>query len=337
MNTLTISPIASSAKSALIQTSAEGKLQERTLTKNPVRHLTSLFEKISRLFAQIIHWLKGVVERFSKPLENGGKKGETFPEIPLPPPDFSFLHPKDPAYNVKRLSEMSIANASQSVSTEAVFKSLPKTNPIRLGFEDPVAYQTHLGDQAVALHGAITALGITGISLGNIFACRASNRYPKFSDCVQSMATVWQEPAGQTGLMVSTLLFSASVYAHRKGWLGQILHDRSKALRERQIETLFRAAASELQNQAITNPKEALLRATKILQNLELIESSLHVDLQLSLEKAKAIRSILEQACERASDPDPAPVEPPPQSPTPNEPSKTKSEAAASQTKEKPV
>lgn len=207
---------------------------------------------------------------------------------PLPLVDPAFLKPKDPSYNLKRFSEISVGNAVQSVCSEKIFQTIPRRNAIRLGYETHLQYQTQLGDRAIAAQAALTALGILGISLGNIFTCRAANLHPKFSSCVKSAAVTWQNPSGQGFLAVSALLFAASLYAHRKGWLGAALHDRSLGWRQRQIESLFRDAAKQL-----AEMKDAEPCASRILENGSLIEMTLHVDLHLSAEKAKMIVDIL--------------------------------------------
>ncbi len=329
------------------------KLQARIVTKGSPVSKSPFWEKISRVFHEFIQWCMEMLARFAKSFERTdqeigkvidktlnrrGKEIETAIEklfekkdkeiakvIDELPPDCSFLNGKDPAYNVQRLAGLKTANAVQSVCTEEIFKSIPKTNPIRLGYDHPAHYQTHLGDQAIALQAGLTVLGILGMTRGAVLFCMADQTESvllAYDTCKDYEASLWYSTSGKTLLAASALLLGASLYAHRKGWLGAMLHDRSLGWRQRQIEALFRNAGQELQKQAIAKPEETAKTAARILRNAELIETTLHVELQLPLDKAKSIGNILKHACEQVVDPDlkpaaPLPVDPAQPKPAP--------------------
>ena len=303
------SPISLRAHDAL----AEGSLQGRVVTKGAPLKETA-WDKICRVFREVVEWIKNLFDTDPKPMRDESTRK-------LTPSDTSFLKAKDDAFNLKRLSEMSVLNAPQSVCTLETFKSVPTVNAIRLGYEDPVEYQTALGDQVIALETGAIALTILGVSGWTMFASGAASSYSKFQSCIESAADIWQNTKGKTFLATSALLLGASLYAHRKGWLGALIHDRSLGLRGQQTEVLFRNAAYELMNQALSKPDEAVKTASKILENIELIEATLHVDLQLPLRKAKAISENLKNACEEVLSmgltppPIAAPTQPPVQPP----------------------
>jgi hypothetical protein len=271
-------------------------------------NLASFLGAGSRCFQHGIETVKRVMLKdHQKPeltLEEIESKEAT---VPLPSIDMAYLNPKDPAYNLKRLGEMTAQNATESICSEEIFKMVPASNAMSLGYNDPIEYQTILGDQAIVAQVALTALSILGITLGNIFACRASNQYPKFIHCVQSTAEIWQNSSGKTFLAASILLLGVSFYAHNKGWLGRQLYDRSLQIRERKLEALLRDASQELLILAKTNPKESKETATKILKNAELIEATLRVDLGISQTKAKNIVDNLKKACKDILNPNLSP------------------------------
>jgi hypothetical protein len=345
-----MNPIVSSSLglTAIQENPGKPNLQTRIVTKGSPVSKSPFWEKISRVFHELIQWCMEMLARvmksfdrkdqeigkgIDKTLKKKGKEAETtieklfqkkdkeigkaIDELPL---DCSFLNGKDPAYNVQRLSELKTANAVQSVCTEEIFKSIPKTNPIRLGYADPVHYQTHLGDRAIALQAALTALGIFGMTRTAFFLCMADQTgsvAAAYKTCKNYEASLWHSTSGKTLLAASALLLGASLYAHRKGWLGAMLHDRSLGWRQRQIEALLRNAGKELQKQAIEKPEETAKTAARILRNAELIEITLHVELQLPLDKAKSIGNILKQACEQVVDPAPPPTLPAQPKPAP--------------------
>ncbi len=279
-----------------------GALQGRAVSIRPLTvRQAGTWDKICLLFRQAIQWVKDLFAPAKKPSAID-RPVETI-KAPLPdmiPPDLTFLRPKDPGYNLKRLSELSLANAVQSVSSEEAYKTVPRQNPIRLGYDDSVQYQTELGDRFVAMQAGAAALGILGISLGTMFRLGASDSYDKFPHCVESAARVWQNTPGKTALAAAALFLAAGFYANRKGWLGAYLHDHSMGWRSTQVKILFRDAAKELAQMAKTKPQDAEKLSVRILQNSELIESTLHVDLQLPDQKAKAIADVLKTACQEA-------------------------------------
>jgi|GEM_PF-6085484 len=331
---------------AIQESQGKAKLQARIVTKGSLVSKPPFWEKISRVFHEFIQWCMEMLARCTKSFERQDKEIGTVIDKTLKtkgkeietaikklfekkdkeiskvidelPPGCSFLNGKDPAYNVLRLSGLKTSNAVQSVCTEEIFKSIPKTNPIRLGYDHPAHYQTHLGDQAIAAQAALTAFGILGITRGAVLCCMADRTESvDLADyiCKQETASLWHSTSGKTLLAASALLLGASLYAHRKGWLGAMLHDRSLGWRQRQIEALFRNAGQELQKQAIAKPEETAKAAAQILRNAELIETTLHVELQLPLDKAKSIGNILKHACEQVVDPDLKPAAPPPAHP----------------------
>jgi len=280
-----------------------GALKGRAVSKQPVGDKqSSAWAKICKLLREFVAWLKKV---FSSP-----ETPASLPLVSLSPPvvDPSFLKSKDPAYNLKRMSEISPENATPSLYTEAIYKSLPRKNPIRMGYTDPVQYQTALGDKAIALQTALTALGIIGLSRGMIASCMAgmdaSNVGRAYHICRNGAASFWQDTSGKTVLTGCALLLAASLFAHRKGWLGPLFHDRSLQWRGRQIEALFKDAAEELGKKISTDPVAAEEIAKHLLEHLDLIEATLRVELQISQEKVTKIVELLRTSIERALDPD---------------------------------
>ncbi len=268
--------------------------------------LACFLGKGSLFFHQGIDKFKAVFTKGSKQTELVIEQPETIKEplTPLPVVDAAYLSLKDSAYNLKRLSEMSIENAIESVCSEEAFKMVPTNNAMNLGYDDATEYQTMLGNQAIVAQIGATALAILGISTGNIFTCLMSNKYSKTQHCLGYTAQIWQETHGKVFLAVSAIFLAASIYAHNKGWLGALLHDRSLGSRQKHIETLFRDAAKELSIQGKTNPEEAKKTATKILRNAELIETTLHMDLALPSTKAKGIVEALRQECDNILNPE---------------------------------
>lgn len=266
----------------------------------------SLWSKICRVFHEVIERIKNFFISAYRPFSKNVSKE---PPIPLPPLDISYLKLDNPSYTLERLSEIRVENSIQSVSTEAAFKSVPKKNPIHLGYVDPVDYQTMLGDRAIAVQVGLTALGILGISRGAVYRCMKEQINNPFTQnaapyeiCRRRAANIWQTATGRLFLAGSALLLVTSLYAHRKGWLGALLHDPYLGWRQRQIETLFRSAANELEIQAKNDPAKAEKTAEKILHNVPLIETTLTIELGLPAEKAKVIVDILKKTCKETLD-----------------------------------
>lgn len=220
------------------------------------------------------------------------------PLAPLLPADMAYLHPKDAAYNLKRLSEISIENAIQSVCTEEISKTIPEKTAMILGYDNPDSYRAVLGDHAIVAQVALIALSILGINIGNLFSCRASNQYAKFSHCIQSTAEIWKNTSGKTLLAICGLILGTSLYSHNKGWIGTMLYDRSLLAREKNVANLFREASGELFLLAGKNSTEAIKTAKKILQKIEFIQTTLHVNIGISSLKAKKITDDLKNACQ---------------------------------------
>lgn len=267
----------------------------------------SLWSKICRVFHEVIERIKNFFMATCRPFSKSVSKE---PPIPLTPIDISYLKLDNPSYNLERLSEIRVENSIQSVSTEAAFKSVPKKNPIHLGYSDPVDYQTVLGDRAIAVQLGLTALGILGISRGAVYRCMKEQINNPFTQnaapyeiCRRRAANIWQTATGHLFLASSALLLVASLYAHRKGWLGALLHDPYLGWRQGQIETVFRSAANELELQTKNDPAKAEKTAEKILHNAPIIETTLTIELGLPAEKAKTIVDILKNACKETLDP----------------------------------
>ncbi len=278
-------------------------LRERTIKiiRNMQSNLESFLRKGSLAFQNGMDTLK---KTFIQQEENLPLPEEEIspikkePLAPLLPADMAYLSAKDSSYNLKRLSEISIENAIQSVCTEEISKTIPEKTAMALGYDNPNSYQAVLGDHTIVTQVALTAVSILGISIGNMFTCRASNQYSKFSSCVQSSAQIWNNTTGKTFLAVTSLILGASLYAHSKGWIGALLYDRSLHTRERNVANLFRDAGRELSLLAGRNPTEAIKTAKKILQKIEFIRTTLHVNIGLSSSQAKKIAEDLKNACQ---------------------------------------
>jgi hypothetical protein len=216
--------------------------------------------------------------------------------------DTSFLKLENPTYNLYRLSTLDLGNAAFSTSTLKIFKALPRQNPIRLGYDDPIAYQTELGDRAIGTLMATSALAFLGICLAILFECGAANRYPQFSQCVGWTANILQNETAKTFFATLGLLLSASLFAHRKGWLGAFLHDPALKGRCTQTKGLFQSAAQTLFEMAKTKPEETAKLARHIFRNLPLIQHTLHVDIQIPEQIAKEISEMLKTACTQVLD-----------------------------------
>ncbi len=220
----------------------------------------------------------------------------------ITPPNLSYLRKRDPAYNLQRISEIGHANAPESVCTEEIFKTLPKTNPMRLGYEDAEDYRTVLGDRAIAAGIGAAATAALGLSLGGIATCALTGRQTKPSHCVEAQEQFLRETSTQTLLAGGALLLAAGLYAHRQGWLGALLHDRSLGWRSREIGKLFKEAARSLDEMRLADPEKAKKLAGRILENRDLIQATLRVELRLSEERSKAAFEPLKNACQIATE-----------------------------------
>lgn len=285
---------ASSLNGRAISTQSVTKLQE-SLWNKICRFVSELWQKFKQLFTWTSSAPKKIIASAPKEKKPSIETAPIVVPSPTSPP--SFLRLNEPAYNLRRLSEMQVADAASSLSTEAVFKAAPRKNAYRLGYDNSSQYQTALGDNAIAMQAGATALGLLGLSLGTFFVIRSGNEYPKLKSCIEAAASIWPETSGKTLIAASGLTMAASLYAHHKGWLGALLHDTSSGWRGRQVEALFEGAANELASLNRTDALEAEKIARQILANSDLIEISLQTDLQLTAKKASMLTEILRTSC----------------------------------------
>ncbi len=285
-----------------------GSLKGRTITRQAVENpLRAVWEKICRWFLEFVHWIQNIFfGAAASPLK---KEPALEPIVPPAPLDTAFLRPNDPSYNLRRLGEMASSNAIQSIATVEVFKRVPRQNAIRLGYDDPVHYQTALGDRAIAAQTGLTGLAIFVLARVLRIAClqgqNSSEKARAYALCSKEAADFWQNTPGKTVLAVAGLLLAASLYAHRKGWLGKFLHDPSLGWRQSRLETLYLTAAKELRERSKTAPSSAEDLALRIQKNSELIEATLHVELQIPKKEAQKLTNHLKAACQEVLDPNP--------------------------------
>lgn len=289
-----------------------GSLKGRMITRQAGgKPMEAVWEKICRWFLDFVHWIQSIfIGAAASPLKKEpALEPITLPGTPPSPLDTAFLRPNDPSYNLRRLSEMASSNAIQSIATVEVFKRVPRQNAIRLGYDDPVHYQTALGDRAIAAQTGLTGLAIFVLARVLRIAClqgqNLSEKARAYALCSKEAADFWQNTPGKTVLAGAGLLLAASLYAHRKGWLGKFLHDPSLGWRQSRLETLFLTAAKELRERSKTDSSSAEDLALRIQKNSELIEATLHVELQIPKKEAIKLTNHLKAACQEVLDPNP--------------------------------
>lgn len=261
-------------------------------------------------------WTKVPAKRKPKPIDFDLEPQDRFAEIKrigrtihswfipseqkAPLPQVVYLDHSNPRNHLIHLSQMTPDSAVQSMVTQEIAHLLPKQNPIRLGYEDRIQYETALGDSAIVGIAALTSLGILGATFAKTFSCMVHEEDAIeyiYAICKRQTASFWNGSSGKTILTASALFLAASSYVHKKGWLGAWIHDPFLNRRSSQITTLFQTSAKELIKIKTTDPKAAEKIAQKISTHLELIENTLATELQVSTQTAQKAANILRVAC----------------------------------------
>jgi hypothetical protein len=242
-------------------------------------------------------------------IEEEPAKSEGFVSHSLLNCEKSFLRPNDRAYNLMRLGQIHVLNASSSICTEEIYRAAPRRNYIHLGYENHTDLQTKLGDDAIA--GVITVglLSVIAISFSKWIGCVADSTQDINIACPRCYTQVenwWQSPIPKTLIAGSGLLLAAAVYLHRKGLLGEWLHDSSRRWRFASLNELYKDIARELTLQVrkaneekdVNKSLEIRKIREHIQQNLNLIETHLVADLQIDTYEAKDVVDNLRWACE---------------------------------------
>jgi len=228
-------------------------------------------------------------------------------------PADQFLQEKQHALNLIKISDIDLKNIIHHISTKEIYQSIPKVNPIELGYNDAVEYQTKLGDDVIAAGIGITSFSILTSSLMGIISCIADSteEVEVATDMCYSSAGEWfSTPAAQ---LLSYSLIGAlltGLYVHRQGWLGKCLHDPFKQSRSEKILKVYAGIANELYMQTAEarikndSAKIAELKAlaNNIRENMPLIKNELINVVQIESSEATRAMEVLEWACDMTTD-----------------------------------